>query len=260
MKLHYLGTCSGTEPMAGMHHCSFILESDGALYWFDAGENCSHTAFTSGLDVTRTEALFLSHPHIDHMGGLANLFFCLDKVIWRYQKKLANGNRLEAFYPDETLFAAAKTLALCGVYGNFRFTLGEHRITDGVIFEDRNLRVQAMHNLHMGEPDDGNWRSYSFLLECEGKRVVYAGDIKYLDEITPLIGDGVDLLIMESGHHKVRDICEYAVSHGVRRLRFNHHGREILGDRAAAEGLLSQYEAAHPISMRLCYDGMTEIL
>lgn len=260
MKLHYLGTCSGTEPMAGMHHCSFVLGIDGALYWFDAGENCSHTAVTSGLDVTKTEALFVSHPHIDHMGGLANLFFCLDKMIWRYGTPLANENTLEIFFPDERLLDAAKRIALCDAHSAFRFTLHEHGLCDGPLFEDRNLRVSAKHNLHMGEPADGKWRSFSFLIEAEGKRVVYAGDIRHLEEVDPLIGDGVDLLIMETGHHPVRDVCKYAVSRGVKRLRFNHHGREILGDRAAAEGLLASFEAEHGISMRLCYDGMTEIL
>ena len=70
MKIYYLGTCSGTEPMKGTHQTSFVIEIDGALYWFDAGEGCAHTAVTvAGLDITKTEALFISHPHIDHTGG-----------------------------------------------------------------------------------------------------------------------------------------------------------------------------------------------
>ena len=260
MKFHFLGTCSGTEPMKGMHHCSFVVEIDGALYWFDAGENCSYAAVTKGMDIMQTEALFLSHPHIDHVGGLANLFFCFDKFIWTYRKPLANDNRLEVFYPAERALEAAKCLALSEAHSQFRYVLAPHKIDDGVIFEDRNLRVRALHNLHMGEPADGIWKSFSFLLESEGKRVVYSGDVKAIDELDPLVGDGVDLLIMETGHHPVRDVCEYALSHGVRRLRFNHHGREIIGDRAAAEGLIASYETKGNVSIRLCYDGMEEIL
>ena len=260
MKLHFLGTCSGTEPMVGAHHCSFVLEIDGALYWFDAGENCSHAAVTAGMDITKAEALFLSHPHIDHVGGLANLLFCFDKLVWRYQTPLANDNRLEVFYPDRSILDAAKLLAFGSSCTPSRYTLSAHGIDDGVIFEDRNLRVRALHNLHMGEPADGIWKSFSFLLESEGKRVVYSGDVKAIDELDPLVGDGVDLLIMETGHHPVRDVCEYALSHGVRRLRFNHHGREIIGDRAAAEGLIASYETKGNVSIRLCYDGMEEIL
>ena len=71
----FLGTCSGTEPMPGRHHSSVVFEINGTYYWFDAGESCSHTAYTSGIDVTRIRAIFISHMHIDHVGGLANLIF-----------------------------------------------------------------------------------------------------------------------------------------------------------------------------------------
>ena len=39
---------------------------------------------------------------------------------------------------------------------------------------------------------------------------------------------------METGHHKVADVCEFVKSRNIKRLIFNHHGREILSDPAAA--------------------------
>ena len=68
-RIHFLGTCSGTEPMPGMHHCSWVLEVGEYYYWFDGGESCAYTAHTSGMDVMRTRALFVSHPHLDHIGN-----------------------------------------------------------------------------------------------------------------------------------------------------------------------------------------------
>ena len=44
MKLIFLGTCAGTEPMPDRKHASFVLEVGATLYWFDAGEGCSYTA------------------------------------------------------------------------------------------------------------------------------------------------------------------------------------------------------------------------
>ena len=61
LTLTFLGTCSGTEPMPGRHHQSFVIEAGGIYYWFDAGENCAHRAYTSGIDVTRVRAVFISH-------------------------------------------------------------------------------------------------------------------------------------------------------------------------------------------------------
>ena len=69
----FLGTCSGTEPFENMHHCSLIITVNGKNYWFDAGENCSFTAHMMGLDLQQVRAVFISHPHMDHIGGLGNL-------------------------------------------------------------------------------------------------------------------------------------------------------------------------------------------
>lgn len=260
VKIHFLGTCSGTEPMPGMHHCSLVLEVNGALYWFDAGENCAHTAYTSGIDVMKTEALFVSHPHIDHVGGLANLFSCMNKLNNRYGQTLPNDNTLEVFFPDAALLAAIRTVAVGSVSGRMRFQLNEHGLRDGVIFEDRHLRVTACHNQHLRESGENGWHSFSFLLEAEGRRIVFSGDVREPCELDGLIGDGVDVLIMETGHHKVIDVCCYASSRGVGKLRFNHHGREIIEGRAEAEALVAAYAEEHGFSIRICHDGMTEEL
>lgn len=258
-KIHFLGTCSGTEPMAGMHHCSFVLEAGDGLYWFDAGENCAHTAYTSGIDVMRTEALFVSHPHIDHIGGLANLFSCMNKLIGRYGSSLPNGNTLEVFFPDAAVLEAIKVVAVGNVSGKQKFHMNQHGLADGILFSDRNLRVTAMHNRHIkGDGGENGWHSFSFLLETEGKRILFSGDVAKPDELDPLIGDGVDVLLMETGHHRVSDVCEYAVSRGVKHLRFHHHGREIIEHRAAAQDLTANYAARYAISIRLCHDGMVE--
>ena len=92
IRIHYLGTCSGTEPKPGMHHTSTMLEADGKLYWFDMGEGCAHTAYTSGIDVTKCRAIFVSHPHIDHIGGMANVTLENDDDIENMEKMLDKFN------------------------------------------------------------------------------------------------------------------------------------------------------------------------
>ena len=258
-RIHFLGTCSGTEPMPGMHHCSLVIEVGDIYYWFDAGEGCAFSAHTSGMDVTRTKAIFVSHPHLDHTGGLANLFACMRKLVWRFKKKMANDNNLDVYFPDLQVFEAVKTLACGSAVNNnkFVFKLNSHPIEDGLLFEDESLRVTALHNRHLGEDGSNGWHSYSFLLEFEGKRVIFSGDLASPDELDPIVKEG-DFLIMETGHHSVSDVCEYAISRKAAALRFNHHGREILGDRPAAEKRISDYAASANISIKLCYDGMIE--
>ena len=80
MEIFVLGSCSGTEPQAGRHHTSWVLRYRNELYWFDAGENCSYTAHLAGLDLLTSRAVFISHPHIDHIGGLPNLYWTIAKL------------------------------------------------------------------------------------------------------------------------------------------------------------------------------------
>ena len=261
IKIYYLGTCSGTEPMPNMHHESSILEVDGALYWFDMGENCAHAAYTSGIDVMKCEAIFVSHPHIDHIGGMANVLHMFNKMTGMHKKRFAKNNTVELFFPDKEILTAIKSIAMSGrfVKTDLPFNLVEHGISDGVIFEDERIKVTAKSNRHL--PNDGEggvFHSFSFLVETSGKRIVFSGDVKSPAELDALIGDGVDLLIMETGHHKVCDVCEYATNSGVKKLRFNHHGREILSDRPAAEKLIAEYASKNPISIKLTFDGMVE--
>ncbi|MBQ4141370.1 MAG: hypothetical protein IJD70_08540 [Clostridia bacterium] len=251
VKIHFLGTCSGTEPIAGMHHCSLVFEIGGTYYWFDAGESCAYTAHTSGMDIMKTEALFVSHPHIDHIGGMPNLFSCMNKLIKRYGMELQNGNSLEIFLPDRDILDAV--IKISTLKGRMHFTLNEHQIRDGVIFEDKNLRVTAQHNCHISTTE---LNSFSFLIEAEGKKIVFSGDVRSPYELDPLIGAGVDVLIMETGHHKVIDVCEYAAARGVEKLYFNHHGREIIDDRPAAESLTAEFAKTYNMPIVICHDGM----
>ena len=259
-KIHFLGTCSGTEPIKDMHHCSFVLEHKGINYWFDAGENCAYSAHISGIDLLATRALFISHPHLDHTGGLANLLGCMNKLVIRESRTLVNNNTLEAFLPDLDVFFAAKVIATGNLpFEKLCFNINEHRISDGTLYEDENIRVSAIHNRHLkGDDGKNGWRSFSFLIECDGKRIVFSGDVDVPYELDPLVEGGVDMLIMETGHHPVSAVCEYALSRNVRNLCFNHHGREIINDRAAAEKLIADYESRGSISVKLCYDGMIQ--
>ena len=252
-KIHYIGTCSGTEPMPGMRHCCIVFEIGDAYYWFDAGEDCSYRAYLSGIDFMRIRAVFISHPHIDHIGGLANLFSRINKVISRYKLTYAY-DALQVHTPDAAMLDAVRRVGGGGKIPKYGYQLQDHVIADGVIYEDDRLRVTALHNCHLNETGENGWHSYSFLLEFEGKRVIYSGDVKKPEELDALIGDGVELLIHETGHHTVDAVCTYADSRNVKRLRFNHHGREIIGGREASD----KRALACVCDAKIAYEGMTE--
>ena len=240
LKFTFLGTCSGTEPMPERHHQSFVIEADGVYYWFDAGENCAHRAYTSGIDVTRVRAVFISHMHIDHIGGLANLMMAIRKVTRRTGVPHIHDG-YDIYVPDLEKLQAVKCIAeIPRDATKGPVAMYEHRVQDGLIFEDENLRVSALHNEHLRETGENGWHSYSYLIEGQGRRIIFSGDVRTPTELDPLVGDGCDALIMETGHHKVSDVCDYVKSRPIGLLLLTHHGREILSDPEAARRLIAE--------------------
>ena len=255
MKLFFLGTCAGTEPMPDRKHASFALEAGANIYWFDAGEGCSFTAHNLGIDVLRVKKIVISHPHIDHTGGLANLIWNIRKMYW--VKKKETTEDVDIYLPERSLWDGIMTLLRCS---EGRFSLEDRlhvcQIRDGLLFDDGAVRTQALHNLHIpvqAEP----WRSFSFLIEAEGKRLVYSGDVKSYSELDPLLGDGCDGLILETGHFSIDDAFSYTREKKIGKIYFTHNGREILNHPEASE---QKVKALFGEKAVICFDGMCEIL
>ncbi len=230
MRLTFLGTCAGCEPMRGRHHTAFALEHEGDVYFVDAGETCSYTAHLAGIDLLATRAIFITHPHIDHVGGLANLLWTIRKLGSRVDPEvLAQASpRVDVFISDHQVFEAA--IGLLGAGFHPHYDLQVQRPADGEMYSCGEFRVTALHNEHMGTPEPGApWQSFSYRVEAGGRRVLFSGDFRHVSELDPLL-DGIDLVLVETGHHRVEDICEHLASRDVPRVGFIHHGRAILAD------------------------------
>ena len=236
MKLTFLGTGSGTEPIAGYRHVSFTIEHANQFYWFDAGESCSYHGHLAGIDLLRVAAIFISHTHMDHVGGLANLLWNMRKVssLTPDPKRKLTGKNVRLYFPDPEVWQGFETV-LKGTEGGFEldYTLDVRHYQQGVIHADpQGLRVTALPNRHRGEPRPGeSWRSFSFRVDAGGRSVVFSGDVKHISELEPLL-DQCDLLLMETGHHDVASVCHYLRQRErtIGQLGFIHHGRAILAD------------------------------
>lgn len=255
MKLCFLGTCAGTEPMPERKHASFALEVGERIYWFDAGEGCSYTAHNLGLDILKVKRILISHPHLDHTGGLANLIWNIRKMHWVKDTKTELD--IDIWVPDLQVWEAVKMLLHCseGEY-SLESHLNPQRIRDGVLFDDGLLRITAAHNLHMAAQQE-QWRSFSFLIEGAGKRLVYSGDVKNYEELNPLIGDGCDGLIIETGHFGIDDVYAYTHNKKIGKVYFTHNGREILN---YPEKSRQKVRNCFGDKAVICFDGMTETL
>ena len=231
MKIHFLGTCAGTEPMPDCKHASVIFEYNDAFYWFDAGEGCSYTAHNLGLDLLKTKTIFISHTHMDHIGGLGNLLWNIRKL-YGVKKELPKYDPIRLYIPNEEVGDALLNHVLAHTEGNFKcdFSIEQHGVTEGVLFSDEAVCVTAYKNNHLA---DG--RSFSYRFQTDKSRIVYSGDVKDYRELDRAIGDGCDALTIETGHFKIADAYEYTKTKNIGKIFFTHNGREILYDRKGSE-------------------------
>ena len=103
MKLTFLGTCAGTEPMPDRLHTSLAIEHDDQIFFVDAGETCSRTAHLMGIHLLSVRAIVITHPHIDHVGGLVNLLWTIRKLNTRHPNHPLVDKTIEIYLPDPVL-------------------------------------------------------------------------------------------------------------------------------------------------------------
>lgn len=243
MKITFLGTGHGIAT-AERACSSILLETGGSLYLIDGGVDIGVRVRKAGYDPTNVRAIFTTHAHSDHIGGLYQF---IDLFNWArdfWEKEL------EVFFTEIGVARAMENLVSLTTKQLDRKRIRLRTATEGSVFADENLRATYFPTGHLAPL---NRPSYGILIECEGKRLYFSGDLSQrlsngdfpaLPTMLP-----VDLFVLELAHFGIEDIESHLSRVNTKKLVFNHVSPIIKYEQINALKDRYRYEILTPSDM-----------
>lgn len=152
----YLGT-SASAPSVRRSLPSMVVMHNEHRFMVDCGEGTQRQLLTSGIGLKRLNKILITHSHLDHILGLAGLVSTM--VRWETMEEMH-------IYGGNDAIDRIKDLLFSVVLrGNRTPTpIVFHKLTPGMIFQEKNLTVSCFPVTHRGTD------SYGFLFVEAGKR------------------------------------------------------------------------------------------
>ncbi len=249
MRITLLGT-GGPRPDPARQGPATLVEVAGLRLLFDAGRGVATQLAKAGISLNEIDAVFLTHHHFDHIGGLGDLLM----AAWNNGRTRS----LNVYGPPGTR-SIVRTL-FSQIYASdirFRIREGEHigspvpqpsdtfpafDVKAGVIESTPRLRLEVGRIEHGSlalELDESEWSAVGYRIEGDDRSVAIAGDAvagRDLDRLA-LDADALVICAYLAGDEIVRDedrflsehilagapqAAQIAVDAGVRQLILTH--------------------------------------
>lgn len=199
-----LGTSAGPVTMPTRSQPANLLRFAGKDYLIDVGDGTAGQLSHAGVQTKMIDAIFISHLHFDHTGGLAAVLGL------RFQ---TNGtDPLTIYGPPGTqdLVNGVLTSMVPGATANYGVAgapPADHRagitvveLRDGESVEVGGMAVSVVNNTHYSFPSGSDlaarFQSLSFRFDLPGRSIVYSGDTGPSDALERLARDA-DVLVVE---------------------------------------------------------------
>lgn len=199
-----LGTMGGPVASPERSQPANVLVHAGRAYLIDAGDGTAQQLARAGIQLPQVKAVFLSHLHADHTGGLS--------AVLSLRNQINATERLTVYGPPGTrelvagIVASMQSAAKAG-YGipgqswkQPAETVTVVELTDGEQVQLDGITVTAAQNSHYdfapGSAEDRSFKSLALRFDLPGRSIVYTGDTGPSAAVERL-ARGADLLVSE---------------------------------------------------------------
>ncbi len=221
LRITFLGTAAGFPTKRRPHTTAIGLWRGSSLYLFDAGDGVAAQFAAMGIHPDALRAVFITHLHADHVGGLAML------VQWHQM----NGRRarLPIYVPEQSLAGLKGYLHFVYLYPLTDFEIEFRPVSGGIAHREDSLEVTAVHSHHLepGEPRRAeagmraDSQAVSYLIAVDNKMIYISGDIASPDEAAKHAG-GADFAIVELAHFTPEEVGAALAASRISRLVLTH--------------------------------------
>ena len=226
IRLTFLGTSHGSVTSQRMCSCT-LVQYRGRNYVVDAADGSSARIMRVGVNIPDVHAVFITHPHDDHFGGLPMLIKQHSFQNWCYHRDVKAITPLEVLLPDADLEETMRLYHSRPNVGTLKDYQHLKTYKPGVIYRDDFITVTAYGNDHMGRRADGSQIAHSLLMEfSNGRRVYFSGDLseKFDLPLDPFKDGGkVDLLVCEHVHYPDELAVKRLKGLPVAKICFQHY-------------------------------------
>lgn len=213
MRITFIGSSHGV-PEANRKCTSMMLEIGEKVYFVDMGAPAIDALRTRGIDVDAVKGVFITHMHGDHTDGLIQF---VDLLTWYFRTAdpviclpIPEAARVIDDWLKVTLNGQTRDV--------------QYRKTEqGVVYDDGTIKMTAFPTQHCH-------KSYAYLLEAEGKRVLFTGDLKNpaVDFPTRAAQEPLDLVICESAHFNATDYLPVLEGCDIKKICVTHYSDTYL--------------------------------
>ena len=219
MKITLLGTSHGDPTMTRLQSAS-LIETGGRRYLIDAGEGINTTLIRRKTGPETLSAIFITHMHLDHSGGLPELM----ELALKYRSRQPE-IELPVYLPEERAGIILRQWLEVNYMRDPE--INPIRIySSGTIFDDGILKVEAFPTLHLAwSSGDPAAKSYGFKITAGKKTAFFTGDLAGDFSDFPFEAvSGCDVLISELVHFSPEKARKKLANLKIGRLIFNHLG------------------------------------